>query len=155
MSSAGLDYSLFFNTRAFKHVFYPPQDIVRTTGSQESLGRGGEQGRVAEEMLPLSLSLITLSCRVCGAKRLDLMILNSHLVPSTGTESWRWNCAASSTWTEIQPLWMWVQVQDLAVKFLPTENEEEVHISRCKFFFRECGAFFSTWIRTLNQYIGT
>lgn len=55
---AGVDCSLFFTMRAFKHISYPPQDIVQTTGSQESIGCGGKQGRVAREMLSLLMRLI-------------------------------------------------------------------------------------------------
>lgn len=55
---AGVDCSPFFNMRVFEHISYPPQDIVQTTGSQESLGCGGEQGTVAGEMLSLLVRLI-------------------------------------------------------------------------------------------------
>ena len=53
-----LDCSPFFSMRAFKHVSYPPRGIVQTTGSQESIGCSGGQGRVAGEMLVLPKRLI-------------------------------------------------------------------------------------------------
>lgn len=58
MPPAGLDCSPYSNRGGFKYIPYSPQDIVQTTASQESLGCGGKQGRVAGEKFCCPMRLI-------------------------------------------------------------------------------------------------